>query len=67
MICKVVDILAFGFFGANMREVMMFGKLVICYFHIEWLESIRQEIPEYVDELLVINVMPDTVHDVLSL
>lgn len=45
----------------------MFGKLVICYFHIEWLESIRQEIPEYVDELLVINVMPDTVHDVLSL
>jgi hypothetical protein len=44
----VVDMLTFGFFGANVREAMMLGKVAICYLRPEWLESVRSEIPEYV-------------------
>lgn len=61
----VVDMLTFGFFGANVREAMMLGKPAVCYLRPEWLETMRSEIPEYVDELPVISATPDTVHDVL--
>lgn len=61
----VVDMLTFGFFGANVREAMMLGKPAVCYLRPEWLEVMREEIPEYVDELPVINATPDTVYDVL--
>lgn len=61
----VVDMLTFGFFGANVREALMLGKPVICYLRPEWLESMRHEIPEYVDELPVISATPDTIHDML--
>jgi glycosyltransferase involved in cell wall biosynthesis len=62
----VVDMLTFGFFGANVREALMLGKPVICYLRPEWLESMRQEIPEYVAELPVISATPATVYDVLK-
>jgi len=61
----VVDMLTFGFFGANIREAMMLGKPCICFLRPEWLESMRKEIPEYVDELPVISATPDTIHEVL--
>lgn len=62
----VVDMLTFGFFGANIREALMLGKTAVCYLRPEWLESMRREIPEYVDELPVISATPATVEDVLK-
>lgn len=62
----VVDMLTYGFFGANVREAMMLGKPAVCYLRPEWLESMRREIPEYVDELPVISATPETIHDVLK-
>lgn len=62
----VVDMLTFGFFGANVREAMMLGKPVICFLRPEWLESMRREIPEYVDELPVVSATPATVYETLK-
>jgi glycosyltransferase involved in cell wall biosynthesis len=62
----VVDMLTFGWFGANVREAMMLGKPAICFLRPEWLQSIRREIPEYVDELPVISATPETVYEVLK-
>ena len=62
----VVDMLTFGFFGANVREAMMLGKPVICFLRPEWLESMRAEIPDYVDELPVIDATPNTVYEELK-
>jgi glycosyltransferase involved in cell wall biosynthesis len=62
----MVDMLTFGFFGATVREAMMLGKPVVCFLRPEWLDSMRREIPEYVDELPVINATPYTVYDVLK-
>jgi glycosyltransferase involved in cell wall biosynthesis len=61
----VVDMLTFGFFGANIREAMMLGKPTICYIRPEWLEDMRQEIPDYVDELPVISATPETIEQIL--
>jgi len=60
-----LDMLTYGWFGATAREGMMLGKPVICYLRPEWLDSMRKEIPEYVDELPVISATPQTVYDVL--
>ena len=57
----VLDMLTYGFFGATAREAMMLGKPVICYLRPEWLESMRREIPEYVDELPIVRATPETV------
>jgi len=62
----VVDMLTYGFFGANVREAMMLGKPAVCYLRPEWLESMRREIPDYVDELPVISATPSTVYDVIK-
>jgi len=62
----VVDMLTFGFFGATVREAMMLGKPAVCFLRPEWLESMRREIPEYVDELPVVSATPHTVYDVLK-
>ncbi len=62
----VVDMLTFGSFGANIREALMLGKPTVCYLRPEWLESMRQDIPEYVDELPVISATPQTIHDILK-
>lgn len=61
----VVDMLTYGFFGANVREALMLGKPAVCFLRPDWLESMRREIPGYVDELPVISATPDTVYDVL--
>lgn len=61
----VVDMLTFGFFGANVREAMMLGKPAVCYLRPEWLDSMRGELPDYVDELPVVSATPETIHDVL--
>ncbi|MCE5279252.1 MAG: glycosyltransferase [Planctomycetaceae bacterium] len=60
-----VDMLTYGWFGANVREALMLGKPAVCYLRPEWLRRMRQEIPEYVDELPVISATPATIHDVL--
>jgi hypothetical protein len=61
----VVSMLRYGFFGATEREAMMLGKPVVCYLHPRWLEQMRPEIPDYVDELPVVSATPETVRDVL--
>lgn len=60
-----VDMLTYGFFGATAREAMMLGKPVVCYLRPEWLETMRAEIPDYVDELPVVSASPDSIRDVL--
>jgi glycosyltransferase involved in cell wall biosynthesis len=60
-----LDMLTFGWFGANAREAMMLGKPVICFLRPEWLESARKEIPDYIDELPVVSATPQTVKAVL--
>src|SRR3954469_12698056 len=62
----VVDMLTFGWFGSNVREAMMLGKPVVCYLRPEWLDSMRREIPDYVDELPVVSATPETVETVLK-
>lgn len=60
-----LDMLTFGWFGANAREAMMLGKPVICYIRPEWLASLREELPEYADELPIISATPTTVEGTL--
>jgi hypothetical protein len=62
----VVDMLTFGFFGANVREALMLGKPVVCFLRPEWLEDMRREVPGYVDELPVVSATPETVYSVLE-
>jgi glycosyltransferase involved in cell wall biosynthesis len=61
----VVDMLTFGFYGANIREAMMLGKPSVCFLRPEWLDNMRKEIPEYVEEIPVVSATPDTIYDVL--
>jgi len=61
----VVDMLTTGLFGANVREAMMLGKPAICFLRPEWLENMRKQVPEYVEELPVVSATPKTVYDVL--
>ncbi len=60
-----LDMLTYGWFGAMAREAMMLGKPVICFLRPEWLESMKNEIPDYVDELPVISATPETVEEIL--
>ena len=60
-----LEMLTFGWFGANAREAMMLGKPVICYIRPEWLENLRQEIPDYAAELPIISATPVTVEGIL--
>ena len=60
-----LEMLTFGWFGANAREAMMLGKPVICYIRSEWLESLRREIREYAEELPIVQATPQTVEGVL--
>src|SRR5262249_4121971 len=61
-----VDMLTYGWFGSNVREAMMLGKPVVCYLRQEWLDRMRREIPDYIDELPVVSATPDTVEGVLK-
>jgi glycosyltransferase involved in cell wall biosynthesis len=58
--------LTFGWFGANVREAMMLGKPAVCYLRPEWLDSMRKQVPDYVEELPVVSATPETVEDVLK-
>lgn len=60
-----LDMLTYGWFGATAKEGMMLGKPVIAYIRPEWLESLRQELPDYAAELPVVNATPDTIELVL--
>lgn len=42
------------------------AKPMIFYIRPEWLDSLREEIPEYADELPIISVSSSTVESVLS-
>ncbi len=61
----VVDMLTFGFFGANVREALMLGKPAICFLRPEWLQSMRAQVPDYVDELPVVSATPATFYRAL--
>jgi hypothetical protein len=61
-----VEMLTFGYFGANIREAMLLGKPAICYLRPEWLDDMRREVPEYVDELPVISATPETAYETLK-
>jgi glycosyltransferase involved in cell wall biosynthesis len=60
-----LDMLTYGWFGATAREGLMLGKPVIAYLRPEWLESLRREIPDYADELPIVQATPDTIESVL--
>jgi glycosyltransferase involved in cell wall biosynthesis len=60
-----LDMLTYGWYGANAREGMMLGKPVICFIRDEWLASLRSEIPECAAELPIISATPDTVESIL--
>ncbi|HYW56847.1 MAG TPA: glycosyltransferase [Polaromonas sp.] len=60
-----LEMLTYGWFGANAREAMMLGKPVICFIRPEWLESLREEIPEYANELPIVSATPETVEGIL--
>lgn len=62
----VVDMLTYGWFGANVRETMMLGKPCVCFLRPEWLQSMRKEMPEYVDCLPIVNATMETIYDVLK-
>ena len=60
-----LDMLTYGFVGATAREAMMLGKPVVAYLRPEWMDSMRREIPEYADELPIVDATPDTIESVL--
>lgn len=62
----VVDMLTFGWFGANVREAMMLGKPAVCFLRPEWLKHVAQQLPEYVRDLPVVSATPQNIHDVLK-
>jgi SAM-dependent methyltransferase/glycosyltransferase involved in cell wall biosynthesis len=61
----VVDMLTFGWYGANVREAMMLGKPVVCYIRPEWLEEVDRQNPGFAEDLPVVSATPETVFDVL--
>ena len=60
-----LEMLTFGWFGANAREAMMLGKPVVCHLRPAWLESMRREIPDYVAELPIVDATPETAYEVV--
>lgn len=60
-----LEMLTYGWFGANAREAMALGKPVVCYIRPEWLESVREELPQYAEELPIVSATPETVEEVL--
>lgn len=60
-----IDMLTFGWFGATAREAMMLGKPVICNLRPEWVENVRKELPEYIEELPVVNANPANIEEIL--
>jgi hypothetical protein len=61
----VLDQLTIGWFGANGRESLMLGKPVVCYLRPSWLEQVARQLPDYVEELPVVNATEETVEEVV--
>ena len=61
-----LEMLSYGWFGATAREFMMLGKPVIGFIRPEWLESVREQCPEYARDLPIVRVTIDTVEEVLQ-
>lgn len=61
----VIDMLTFGWFGANIREAMMLGVPSICYIRPEWLEDMKKEIPKYAEDLPIVSATPETIRETL--
>jgi hypothetical protein len=62
----ILENLYFGFFGATGREGMMLGRTVASSLRPEWLESMKSQIPDYVSELPIVNITPETAYDVVK-
>jgi hypothetical protein len=62
----VLDMLTYGWYGAMAREAMMLGKPVICFIRPEWLNDVRREIPDFADQLPIVNATPETVKEILK-
>lgn len=60
-----LDMLTYGWFGATAREGMMLGKPVVAFIRPEWLDSLREEVPDYAAELPIVHATPETVEAVL--
>ena len=60
-----LEMLTYGWYGANVREAMMLAKPVICFIRPEWLSSLRKELPECANELPIISATPETVEEIL--
>jgi glycosyltransferase involved in cell wall biosynthesis len=58
--------LTYGWYGAMAREAMMLGKPVICFIRPEWLNDVRREIPDFADQLPIVNATPETVKEILK-
>lgn len=61
----IVEMLTYGWFGAQGREAMMMGKPVVCYLRPEWIELVALEHPDYVSELPIVSATPATASQVL--
>lgn len=61
-----LDMLTYGWFGATARECMMLGIPVICYIRKEWRDNVKKELPDFVNELPVINANPENVEIILE-
>lgn len=62
----VVDMLTYGWFGANIREALTIGKPVICYINDEWKKQTAEQIPDYVEEMPIISATIDTAYETLK-
>jgi hypothetical protein len=61
-----LDMLTYGWYGATAREAMMLGKPVICFIRPEWLENLRNELPDCAADLPIISATPDNIEAILK-
>lgn len=61
-----LEMLTYGWYGANAREAMMLAKPVICFIRPEWLASLREELPECAEEMPIISAMPSNIETILK-
>jgi len=62
----VVDMLTFGWYGANIRESMMLGKPCICFLRPEWEKIIEKDAPSHFSENPIISATPETIYEKLK-
>jgi hypothetical protein len=60
-----VDMLTYGYYGATAREGMMLGKPVLCHLRPIWLDQMREQIPDYVDGIPIVDCNPASAYDTL--